>query len=119
MPDFERKTIEVRYYSDDYGPHNFDMEEALPGGTILASVNVKSYLGKVDKESTLADETETTSELINDSKSIAVSDFVISVFFEYPTTAGWKSGQKHTLVFEITLDNDAKHNYYFQYVRVF
>jgi len=119
MPDFERKTIEVRYYSDDYGPHNFDMEEALPTGTVLSSATVKSYLGKVDKEDAIADQTETTSELINDSKSIVISDYIISVYFEYPSTAAYKSGQKHTVIFEVTLDNGAKHNYYFQYARVF
>lgn len=120
MPDFQRQDIEVRYASDSYGPHKFDMTDAIPSGTTLDSVTVRSFLGKVDKEDDLSAETETTSELIDAVASMVVSNTEIEVYFEYPSTAAWKSGgKKHTVVLEVTFANGGVHPYFFHYVKVY
>jgi hypothetical protein len=119
MPDFETRKIEVRYYSTDYGPFQFDLEEALPSGTTISTVTVKSYLTKIDREDDVADYTETTSELIDAVKTVVSGNYGVNVYFNYPTTAAYVGGAKHTLLFEITLDNGAKHVYYHHYVRCF
>lgn len=118
MPDFPKKIIEIRYATDSWGPHNFDLEKAIPSGTSISSVVVKSYLGKVDKGTDLSAETETTSELIDAIQSLPISATVVSCYFDYPVTAAWQ-GQKHTLVFEITLDNGAVHPFFHHFLETF
>ena len=63
--DFEAGTIVIRYSSTDYGPHAFDLENALPSGATLSSVTVRSFVGRVTEDDDLTDETESTSELID------------------------------------------------------
>jgi hypothetical protein len=116
--DFDKTKIEIRYNSTDYGPFKFDFTNAIPSGTTLSSVTVKSYLGKVNPEDALASETDTSSELVDTVKTVVSSSYIVSVYFNYPTTAAYKSDVAHTLIFEITLSNSAKHAYYFYEVRV-
>lgn len=118
MPDFETREIQVRYYSADYGPHVFDFTDALPSGVTISSASVKSYLTKVDQADDLSAKTETTSELIDAQLTAASGNYNVNVYFNYPSTTAWLGGAKHTLVFELTLSNSAKHNYFFHYVRV-
>jgi hypothetical protein len=113
--DFEAGTIEVREDSVNYGPFTFDMTEVAPSGTTIGSVAVTSYLGKVNPSDELADETETTDELIDIPLTGSTGDFVVSVFFNYP---GIDLEANHTLVITITWDNSAVHSYFFYKIKV-
>jgi len=116
MADFDRFKIEVRQASSDWGPFKFDFTDALPDGTTISSISMKSYLGRVIPEDVLADQTDTTSELIDAAKTVVSSSYVVSVYFDYPTTSTYIGAVKHTLVFNLTLDNGAIHSFYAYYV---
>lgn len=113
--DFAKFKIEVRYAALDYGPFTFDFEDALPTGTTVSSVTLKSFLGKLDQNDDLGDETETTAELIDAVKTTVSGSYGVAAYFNYPTTAAWQN-EDHTLVFELTLSNSAEHAYYGQRV---
>jgi hypothetical protein len=113
--DFEARTIRVRYGSLDYGPHTFDFEDAVPLDTTIASVSVRAFVGKVKPGDSLTGETEETANLIDNAKTQATGDYVVSVYFNYPGST--KEGN-YTLIFEITLNNSAVHPYYFYKVTV-
>lgn len=115
--DFAKDKIEVRYNSVDYGPFTFDLQKVLPSGVTISSVTVKSFLGKFDQKDDLGDATETTSELINAAKSGVSGSYGVAVYFNYPSTLTNRNAD-HTLVFEVTMSNNATHNYYFQRVYV-
>ena len=115
--DFDREKIEIRYFTQDYGPYIFDFEDALPSSTTIASVTLKSYLGKIDPSDDLSGETETTSECVDAFKTAVNGDYGVAAYFDFPSTVAWQD-QKHTLIFELTLSNAAKHPFYFQYLDV-
>jgi len=101
--EFESGKITLQADASDWGPFTFDLEDAMPSGRTVASAVVKTYLGRVKPadSDTLATETETTSELIN-TNSMS-SDYVVSVWFDRPTTAAYINA-KHTMVVTFTLD---------------
>lgn len=113
--DFEAGTIEVREDSINYGPFTFDMTDAAPSGAVISTVAVTSYSGKVQPSAELADETETTTELIDSLLTDATGDYVVSVYFNYP---GIDLEANHTVVLTITWDNTAVHSYFFYKVKV-
>lgn len=113
--DFEKKTIEVRYFSTDFGPHVFDFEKGIPEGLTLSSVTVRSWLGQFEPDDDLTAALESTDDLIDAAKTAVSGDYGVAVYFNYPG-ASWAG--KHTLVFQITLSNDADHPYYFYCVLV-
>lgn len=100
---FESGKITIQANAYKWGPFTFDFESGIPADRTIASVVVKSYLGRVkpDDSDNLASFTETTSELI-DSYSTS-SNYIASVYFTRPTTAAYIN-KKHSLVFEFTLD---------------
>ena len=118
MPDFQKKSIEVRYYSTSWGPHNFDFIDAIPLGTRIEGFNIRAFLGKYDKGDDLAAAIETTLELIDANMCIALDYTTISTYFNCPTTVAYKSedGVAHTIIFELTLNNGATHPFYFHQV---
>jgi hypothetical protein len=77
--------------------------QAIPSGRTVASAVVKSYLGRVkpDDSDILSTKTETTSELIHGNSMS--SNYVVSVFFDRPTTAAYINA-KHSIVITFTLD---------------
>ena len=101
--EFESGNIAIQADADAWGPFTYDFTDGLPSGRTLASVTVTSYLGRVKPadSDTLDEETDTTSELI-DSSAVS-SDYIVSVYFNRPTTAAYIN-VKHSLVFEFTLD---------------
>jgi hypothetical protein len=115
MFDFPRKTITVRYNTADYGPHSFDLEDAAPTGAVISSVTVKSYSGQVKPGADLALATETTTNLIDAVLTAASGNYTVNVYLNYP---GSTLEGNHTLVFEVTWDNNAIHPYYFYKVKV-
>lgn len=117
MPDFPKKIIDVRYASDSWGSHNFDFEDALPEGVTISSVVCKTFLGKVDEDTDLSNETESTDELIDTNKTDVVTGNVVGCYFNYPTTVEYM-GEKHTLIFILTLSNGATHPFYHHYIEV-
>ena len=117
--DFDYFTIEIRYKSLDYGPFGFRLRKALPKGVTLSSVVLRSFLGHVEPGDDLSAATETTSELIDAVKTNVSSSYIISAYFDYPTTPDYAGGKQHTLVFEVTMSNGATHPYYGYYVTVF
>jgi hypothetical protein len=117
MADFDRFKIRIHQATVDYGPFKFDFEDgALPDGTTISAISLKSYLGHVNPKDVLTDETDTTDELIDAVETVVSTDFIISAYFNYPTTSTYIGGVKHTLVFNLTLDNGAEHSYYAYYV---
>ena len=121
MPvDFPKKTIDVRYATENYGPYNFDFEDALPGGINLVNVNIRSFLGIITENSDLSAETESTTELVDSALSVINGNHTVDLFLNYPSTAAY-IGQNHTLVFEVTTSaagNTATHAFYFHRVKV-
>lgn len=115
--DFAKFKIEVRYAAVDYGPFTFDFEDALPTGTTISAVTLKSFLGKLDQNDDLGDETETTSELVDAVKTAVSGNYGVAAYFNYPSTTTNQNAD-HTLVFELTLSNGAEHCYYGQRVYV-
>jgi hypothetical protein len=117
---FESGKITIQSNASDWGPFTFDFEDAMPSGRTLSACTVTSYLGRVkpDDSDDLASETDTSAELIN---TVTVSsDYVVSVYFDRPSTTAWVN-QKHTLVFNFTLDvagGSGTHSAYFYYVEV-
>lgn len=113
--DFEAGTIEVREDSVNYGPFTFDLTGVAPDGAVISSVAVTSYSGKVQPSAELADETETTTELIDVALTGSTGDYVVSVYFNYPGVA---LEANHTLVLTVTWDNTAVHSYFFYKIKV-
>jgi hypothetical protein len=101
--EFNQGKICIQANAAGWGPFTYDFEPGLPDGRTVASVEVKSYLGRVkpDDSDTLDEETETTSELIASSE--VSSDYIVSVFFNRPTTEAYIN-KKHSLVFEFVMD---------------
>lgn len=101
---FEHGKITIQAEASAWGPFAFNFEGGLPTGRTIASISVKSYLGKVvpDDSDVLDDETETTSELINAS-AMDSTGLIASVYFDRPTTAAYIN-VKHSLVFTFTMD---------------
>ncbi len=128
MADFDPATIEIGYYTDNWGPYSFRFPAAtslesndgiIPYGTTITAVTVKGYEGNVSRKSDLSSETEITDIIDADYPPTitgANSDTVTVRFF-YPTAQNFK-GQKATIVFELTLSNAAKKSFYFKYVRI-
>lgn len=124
MPDFPVESIEIRYLTTKWGPYNFDLTDALPSGTTIADVVVRSFLGKLDKGDSLAeaDAEETTDDIIETSLCVVTNDTTVDVYFKFPTGEDdyfSASGVIHTLVFEITLDTDGEYPFYFHQVVVY
>ena len=115
--DFPRFKIDIRYNTLDYGPFEFDFEDACPSGVTVTGITLRSFLGKVDVDDDIASFTETTSELIDTVETAVSGDYGVNAYFNYPTTST-NQGEKHSLVFEITFSNAATHNFYGQYVWV-
>ena len=113
--DFESGKIEIREDSLNYGPFTFDLTDVAPSGAVISSVAVTSYSGKVNPSNELADETETTTELIDAALTASTGDYVVSVYFNYPGVA---LEANHTLVLTVTWDNTAVHSYFFYKVMV-
>jgi len=114
---FESGVIEIGNNADDWGPFTFDFDDGLPSGISIASVDVKSYLGRVTPSDKLADETETTSELVPTAATVSAT--IVSVFLTLPTTTTYLDAS-HTLVFEFVTDNAqaGTHSAYFYRVKV-
>ena len=58
MADFERASIDIRYYSDEWGVYSFNFSPGLPTGSSLATpIYVQGWVGNIGPTSTLASET--------------------------------------------------------------
>jgi len=113
--EFEQGTITIQAEASDWGPFNFNFEDALPEGYALVGCTVKSYLGRVKPGDDVADFTETTSELIN--TTAVASDTVCTVTFDIPTTAAWIDAS-HSLVFSFSITGGGTHSAYYYRVKV-
>ena len=116
MADFDRFKIDIRQNTLDWGPFVFDFEASMPTGVTVSAVTLKSYLGRVIPKDDLDDETETTSELIDSIKTVVSGNYNVNAYFNYPTTAAYLGGVKHTLVFNLTMSNGSTHSWYGYYV---
>lgn len=125
MADFTEQSIEIRYYTDAWGPYQFsfpaktsltDEDGVLPVGATLATADVKAYLGNVSPSSDLTEETEVTADIIEPGSVSIIDDTNVQMKFQYPGDT--YKGQKVTLVFELTTDGGAKYPFYFKYLKV-
>ena len=117
MVHFERFNIYVNYNTEDYGPFQFDCEDALPSDDPINDVTVRSFVGKVEAEDGIDNATESTDELIDATLTAASGDYGVNLYLNFPSTATYQD-EKHTLCFELTLDSGATHALFGQYVRV-
>jgi len=113
MSDFQATTIELRYGTDNWGPYEFDFTDLVPEGLSIDSVDVKAYVGIVKPSADLSDETEITSDIIDDDVVPSVSNNVVSVYFCYSETY---KGEKATLIFYVTSTTGAVYPFYFNSV---
>ena len=127
MTDFDNTTnIECGYYVDLWGPYYFTFpiatsatanDGAIPYNDTLSTVTVRAFLGKVTRRSTLSDETEISSLIIDPSYTPDVlAPNIARVKIQYPGAA--YKGQRVTLIFEITTATGGKRDFYFHYIRV-
>lgn len=113
--EFEQGTITIQAEASDWGPFNFNFEDALPEGYDLVSCTVKSYLGRVKAGDDVSDFTETTSELINTTAVSGTS--TVTVTFDIPTTAAYIDAN-HSLVFSFAITGGGAHSAYYYKVKV-
>lgn len=118
-------TIEVGYYTDLWGPYLFTFpinssatanDGLIPYGDTIQSVNVKAYLGRVNRKSTLSEETEIVDLIDSEFSPNIVSGYKVEVKLQYPGST--YKDEKATLIFEVTLASGGKKAFYFQYVRI-
>ena len=113
--DFLRSgNIEIRYFSDEWGPFIFDFADAIPGGDSIASVSVKAYEGIIRPSDIVADWDEIT-DLVEAAPSI-VGD-TIKVKLQYPADTTLKD-TRATLLFELTMASGGKHPFFFHHVNI-
>jgi hypothetical protein len=117
MADFPQDIIELRYFSDNWGPFSFNFGNLLPPGLNLSHIDLKVYVGDVNPASNLSEATEITDEIIDSDMLPLIDKNTVLVYFKYPTSGNLK-GVKATLLFEFTLDTPARHVAYFQYVKI-
>jgi len=117
MSDFPPGTIEIRSYSDNWGPFVFDMTDAIPSGDTIASFTPKAYAGEVLSTGTLSNYTEITSALIETDPAHSVSGDDLKVYLKWPGTSYINTTA--TLVFEVTYTlQTGKQRYYFYKVDI-
>jgi len=119
MADFDKESIEVRYYTDLWGVYSFNFSPGLPtGSSISLPISVRAFVGNVTPSSTLASETE-INDLIDPAFGIATAIGPTNVILklQYPIAVDYK-GEKATLIFELDLASGAMHPFYFQYVHI-
>ena len=110
--------IDLRYFSDNWGPFNFDFTNLLPSGATVTACEVKAYLGAATAKSDLSTFDDISSEIIDPDHAPAVAeDTHINMWFKYPADTTLK-GERASLVFEITTDSGAQHPFYFQSVNI-
>lgn len=114
---FETGRLEIGHNADAWGPFGFEFSDGLPSGITVTAVTCRSFLGRVQPKDDLTDETETTSELIDN--ALIVSNTIVQVYFNLPSTTAYRDAN-HTLVFEFTTDNvlTGTHSAYFYRVVV-
>lgn len=118
MADFPKSRIEVRHYSDNWGPFTFDFDDAIPTSDTVASALVSAYEGNVTAKDDLDDETEVTGLIDTGDQAPSCSDTTVSVYFVHPGAAYVGAEKRATLVFKLTLTSGAKHTFFFQYVYI-
>jgi hypothetical protein len=127
MTDFDNTTdIECSYYLDLWGPYLFTFpiatgvsanDGAIPYLDTIDSVTVRAFTGKVTRKSTLADETEISTDLVDPAfVPDVLGDNVVRIKLQYPGTD--YKGQKATLLFEVTTTELGKKDWYFHYVQI-
>ena len=127
MTDFDNTTdIECGYYLDLWGPYLFTFpiassatanDGAIPFGDTVSSVTARVFVGKVTNKSTLSDETEITTDIIDtDYVPDILAPNTVRIKLQYPGTT--YKGQKATLIFEITAAVGGKKDFYFHYIRI-
>lgn len=126
MADFSEAEIEIGYYTDNWGPYAFRFPIAssetandgvIPYGDVIASVNVRAFVGNISRRSTLANETEIPAGNLIDSDYTpqVLNGDTIKIKFVWPSAY---KGEKATLIFECTMASGGKRSFYFQYVRI-
>ena len=111
--DFKVDYIEVRAYSDKWGPFYWDVSNYIPSGDVLSAVTVKTYQ---DDDSSDNDGDDTTSLLVEPStETVVAADDQVYCEFQYPGVA---SVGLHRVELQATFTSGAKHTYKFGYVRV-
>ena len=108
--------IELRYFTDEWGPYSVDLTGGLPDGDTIADVTIKVYSGRVTPAADLTDLTDLASQVIENG-SIGFSDLSVWWTMQYPVDAALKS-QKFTLIFEVTTSTGGKHPFYLYRVKV-
>jgi hypothetical protein len=113
-------SIDIRYNSDNWGPFNFDLSNAIPTGDSLISATVRSFVGPVKPSSNLTD----FIEIPNDGSGlidmtyppVVLSENIVQVHFRYPGDT--YKGNKVTLLFEYTTSAGAENVVYGRYVKI-
>jgi len=118
--DFNRhKKIELRYYTDNWGPFSFDFSAALPSGAAISAQTVKAFLGVVLPGDVLADQEDISSDIIDEDFEPYVEDETkILLKLRYPADDTGLKGEQATLIFEITTDSGAMYPFYFHGVYI-
>lgn len=109
---FPQRTIKINSGADNWGPHNFDLDKAIPDGLTVSAVTARAYLGRYDPDDSDNPPANEVATLID---SVSASSRSADVFFQHPGSANVGN---YTIVLEVTLSNGASHNFYFYKVAV-
>lgn len=126
MTDFtlNHDSIIVRAATDNYGPFRFHFpacsavnknDGEIPYGDTINTVEVKTYLGTVDGNSTLSGETEITDLIDSDHTPAIVDDYYVSLRFQYPSG---QKGQIATIYLKITTSGGMVYPFFFNNVEI-
>lgn len=125
MPDFPVEQIAVNYHTDLWGAYAFEFpicssvkanDGMIPFGDTISAMNVRAFIGLVEKENNPAGETEITSVLIDPSFAPFRDGNIVYIKLQHPGAA--YNNQEATLVFEITLASGGTQSFYFHYVAI-
>lgn len=108
--------IELRYYTDNWGPFSIDLSGGLKGDAVIAGVNIMAYAGRIgtsDDLPTLVD----VAEQVIETGSIGFADTSVWWRMQYPQDQSLK-GAKLTLVFDVTTSDGGRYPFYLYRVRV-
>lgn len=106
--DFDETIINVPFYSDNWGPFEFDLAPSLPTESVISSVVCKTYL----------DGDETTESVLDSDYSPTVVDSTsVRIWFKHPGAEG-PIGDHVLHIIPTLASNSATTTLVFRYVRL-
>lgn len=115
MADFD-VSIELRYFTDNWGPYSIDIASAVPSGAAITDVTIKAYAKNVTARTDTSQLSEIQDQIV-ESGSVSFSGTQVFFSLQYPADETLK-GKRCTLVFEITVTGGRQYPFYLSAVSI-